>query len=48
MKDEKDNGCGTCVGEKNAYNVLVGDPDLQISFKKPRSSLDDNIKIDVK
>jgi hypothetical protein len=48
MKDEKDKGYGTCVGERNAYSVLVGDPDLQISFKIPRSSLDDNIKIYVK
>jgi hypothetical protein len=37
----------TCVREGNACSIMIGKPALQVALRKPKSRVDDNIKIDV-
>jgi hypothetical protein len=44
LEDQK----GKCVGKWNAYSVWIGKLELQISRRRSRGRVDDNIKRDVK
>jgi hypothetical protein len=46
--DEMGRACSTDGEQRNAYRILVGKPEGKRSIGRPRRSLVDNIKIDLR
>jgi hypothetical protein len=48
MEDEMGRACSTNGEKRNAYRILVGNPEGKIPLERPRCRWVDNIKMDLR